>query len=500
MKGFKPYVLAFISGVIYPLGFAPLGLWPVTLISIFIFYSLLKYSPAKAGGLGFFYGMGQFGLGTSWVYVSIHQFGGAPVLLAMMITLVFTAYLSFYPAVLGILFQRYKTRIGSPTPGLAFIFLWLLTDGLRGWVFSGFPWLYAGYTGIDTVLSSWAPLIGVHGLTLIILLTVVLIEKMLDRKSLPATDWPDRKKWLSGLALILVWGSSLGLAAIHWSGVDGKPTTATLVQPDISQNLKWDANHLKDTLTTLDEMTFNAKGKFIVWPESALPIFEHRIRPFLTQIARRSALKGQTIVTGVPVRDTTTQKYYAAAMVLDASDMATAQKYYKRRLVPFGEYVPLEEQLRGLIEFFNLPMSGFSLGPSKQKSLQVDDLSIGVAICYEIVYPRLVYEQSRQANVILTISNDAWFGDSWGPPQHLEMARMRAMETALPVLRGTNNGITASIDYKGKVVSQLPQFTRENLEIVFQPRRSHTPIQYYSFWWLAIIALAMMMGFQFFRG
>ena len=143
-------------------------------------------------------------------------------------------------------------------------------------------------------------------------------------------------------------------------------------------------------------------------------------------------------------------------------------------------------------------MSGFSLGPSRQNTLHVDGLSMGIAICYEIVYPRLVYDQSRQANMILTISNDAWFGNSWGPQQHLEMARMRALETALPVLRGTNNGITALIDYKGKVVSQLPQNTQQALEISFQPRRSHSPIQYYSFWWVAIISLAIVIGLQFF--
>lgn len=497
-KGYKAYLLALVSGMIYPLGFAPLGFWPLTLISILFFYSLLKYSPAKRAGLGFCYGFGQFGIGTSWVYVSIHQFGGATVALAIIITLLFTAYLSLYPALLGFLFQKYHQHTASPNFGLIFIFLWLVIDGLRGWVFSGFPWLYAGYSGIDTVLSSWAPLIGVHGLTLIIVGSAVLIEKMLSKKRLSDTGLFDRKWQLPGLILLLMWGSSLGVAKIQWSSTDGQPTTATLIQPNISQNLKWEANHLRNTLTTLDEMTLKARGQLVVWPESALPIFEDRIRPYLTQIARRSALKGQSIVTGVPVRDSHSKKYYSAAMVLNADNMETAEKYYKRRLVPFGEYVPLENQLRGLIEFFNLPMSGFSLGPSKQNTLRVDGLSMGVAICYEIVYPRLVYDQSRQANMILTISNDAWFGHSWGPQQHLEMARMRAIETALPVLRGTNNGITALIDYKGKVASQLPQNTRQALEVIFQPRRSHSPIQYYSFWWLAIISLAFVIGFQFF--
>ncbi len=497
-KGYKPYLLAFISGMIYPTGFAPLGIWPLTLVSILFFYSLLKYSPAKPTGLGFCYGFGQFGIGTSWVYVSIHQFGGAAVALAIIITLLFTAYLSLYPALLGLLFNWYQEKASSPKLGLMFIFLWLLIDGLRGWVFSGFPWLYAGYSGIDTVLASWAPLIGIHGLTLIIVGTAVLIEKMFCNKHLHPKDFFSRQWQLPGLVLLLVWGSSLGLAEFHWSKVDGEPVTVTLIQPDISQDLKWEANHLRNTLTTLDEMTLKARGQLVVWPESALPIFEDRIRPYLTRIARRSALKGQSIVTGVPVRDSHSKKYYSAAMVLNADNMATAEKYYKRRLVPFGEYVPLEDQLRGLIEFFNLPMSGFSLGPSKQNTLHVDGLSMGIAICYEIVYPRLVYDQSRQANMILTISNDAWFGNSWGPQQHLEMARMRALETALPVLRGTNNGITALIDYKGKVVSQLPQNTQQALEISFQPRRSHSPIQYYSFWWVAIISLAIVIGLQFF--
>jgi len=195
----------------------------------------------------------------------------------------------------------------------------------------------------------------------------------------------------------------------------------------------------------------------------------------------------------VPIRDVKQNKYYAGTMLLDKDNIADSQKYYKRRLVPFGEYVPFEDTLRGVIEFFDLPMSGFSLGPAEQKTLKFDHLSMGVAICYEIVYPNLVYDQSRDANVLLTISNDAWFGDSWGPHQHLQMARMRAVEIALPILRGTNNGITAMIDYKGNITAQLPQFVRKNLEITFQPRRSHSPILFYNFWWLAIILLGTML-------
>lgn len=483
------YVLALVAGLLYPLGFSPVDFWPATLFSMSVFYGLLSHADPKTGirrwKIAACYGFMQFALGTSWVYVSIHDFGGANVFLAFVITLLFTFYLTLYPILIGWLMDRIHLSFHSRPFYFAlwFVFLWLLSDGLRGWIFSGFPWLFAGYSGINLPLTGFAPIIGIDGMTLLMLIISISLFHLVR----------DQKKWLPLVVSFAIVLLGYGLQQISWSTPQGKVRSVTLVQPNISQSLKWEPNHLRNSLHTLDELTYLSKGDLIIWPESAIPVFANRIYPYLQTIARRSASKGQKILTGAPVSDPDNDNYYAAAMLLDADHIEASQSYYKRRLVPFGEYVPLQSTLRGLIQFFDLPMSGFSLGPDNQKTIKWQDISLGMAICYEIAYPNLVYDQSKNSNAIVTISNDAWFGHSLGPWQHLEMARMRALETQLPVLRATNNGITAMIDAKGQVTQQLPQFKKDKLESSFQPAKSHAPIQYYPFYKILMGVLLMLL-------
>jgi len=483
------YFWAGIAGLVYPLGFSPISFWPASIFSISLLYYLLQHPfieklSIKCWKLTALFGFSMFAVGTSWIFVSINQFGGASVFLASIITIIFTLYLTVYPLLIGWGLDKSSVNAQKRPYYFAalFIFLWLLSDGLRGWVFSGFPWLYLGYSAVNLPITGFAPLIGVHGLTLLLLVIAIAFSQIVFSK-----------KWLPLTLIGTIFAVGFLLQQISWSTPVGPKKTLSLIQPNIPQDLKWEPNHLRNILHKLDKMTLVAKGGLVIWPESALPVFADNVANYLKSMAMRSRLKQQQIITGVPVRKTQNNRYFGAAMLLNPDNILQSQTYLKRRLVPFGEYVPLENTLRGIIKFFNLPMSGFSLGPDNQKALQINGLSLGVAICYEIAYPHLVYDQTRQSNVILTISNDAWFGHSLGPWQHLEMARMRAIETQLAVIRDTNNGITAMINAKGQVEAMLPQFEAKTLETSFQPAVSHAPIQYYHFYAIFIIFLGLLL-------
>lgn len=466
------FLFALVAGAIYPLGFAPLSFWPFTLLSIALLYVLLQQQ-SKIIRIGLGYGLGFFGVGTSWVYVSIHEFGHASVLLAFFLTVLFSLYLSLYPLLMVWLYRRLKTPVYSLLSISAFCWLWLFTDLLRGWIFSGFPWLYAGYSFIDSWLVCWAPLVGVHGITLLSLISAICAVMLMGRHRSRNT------KIIAMISLVIFWGGGALLKQVSWSEAEGEAINVTLVQPNIDQDIKWSADFLWKTLDLLENQTRKAQPGLVIWPESAIPAYEHHLQSALSKIANAAALRHQTIITGIPVANSQRTRSFSAVSVLSAKKDKQNQHYYKRRLVPFGEYVPLQNWLRGVIEFFDLPMSDFSLGEQEQPSLDLGNVKLGVAICYEIVYPELVHQQALQSNILLTISNDAWFGASLGPFQHYEMARFRSLESGLPVIRGTNNGITAFTNAKGDTVKQLPQFQLANLFAQVQPMKSHAPILKY---------------------
>ena len=487
LTGKRPFILALLLGAIYPLGFSPIDFWPITLMSLMGFFWILKNIREKYWLIGLCFGVGQFGVGTSWVYISIHEFGNAPVILALIITLLFVLYLALYPALFSWAFGKWFKNSQGWSAIIAISFLWLVVDGLRGWIFSGFPWLYPGYAFIDSTLANWAPIMGIHSITVLAIFSSLLLLKLIQ----------DIRSIKTAMVLVFIWLGSFFLGMMNWSTAVGDPVTATLVQPSIPQKLKWKKDYFWKTIEILKQKTSQAKGDVIIWPEGAVPAFEDQVRHILQPIASAAAAKGQTIISGIPLRNSEQSEYYNGVIVVTDSVSKKSQSYLKRRLVPFGEYVPLQNILRGLIEFFDLPMSAFSLGPDNQVPLNVKGVNFGMAICYEITYPQLVYSQARNSTVLLTISNDAWFGNSWGPEQHLQMARMRALETSLPVLRGTNDGITAFIDEKGHVISRLEKNQNGNLEGKFQPQNSTSWVVHFHAWWSLIVVLALSLFFLF---
>ena len=463
-------LLALLAGALVTLSLAPFDLWPAGIASCALYcYLLSTCSPRQALWRGWLFGLGMFGSGVSWVYVSIHVYGYASVPLAAFLTALFCASL----AVLHSLFAVCYVRWVRPLPGgmlAGFGALWVLFEWLRSWLLTGFPWLYLGYAHLDTWLAGWAPIVGVYGLSFAVALTgCCLFLAWRNHKSAGLLTY--------ATLLGIVWLGGRTLTTMEWVvPATEQPLRVALYQPNIPQELKWQPSQYPLILSQYDRALPAQQGHDIVlWPESALPRFYQQAQDYLDPVAEQFARDDTTLITGIPWRKAQGAEYFNSIVALGAG----AGLYHKQRLVPFGEYVPLEQWLRGLIAFFDMPMSSFSAGPKGQGLLLAGGFRVAPFICYEVVYPDLVAQNARNADLLVTISNDSWFGASIGPLQHLQMARMRALETGRYLLRGTNNGISAIIDHQGTVLQRSPQFEEALLSGEAQIMLGSTPAATY---------------------
>ncbi|KAA1189975.1 apolipoprotein N-acyltransferase [Pseudohalioglobus sediminis] len=459
-------LLAPFSGSLVTLSLAPFDLWPLGILSCALLAWLLSTCQARAAfWRGWLYGLGMFGSGVSWVYVSIHVHGYAPVPLAALLTLLFCAGLALFPA----LFAWCYVRLVRALPGgmlAGFPVLWVLAEWLRSWVLTGFPWLLLGYAHIDTWIAGWAPVVGVFGLSFICALS----------GSCLFLAWRSRRAVaIATYAVIagLLWAGGGILKPIQWvAPASETPLSVAIYQPNIPQVNKWDRRYYHPILQQMERASEPLMGAdILLWPEAAIPNYYQNARDFIDPIAERARLLETTLITGIPFRPEGEQHYHNSIIALGQGEGV----YHKQRLVPFGEYVPLEQFLRGLIAFFDLPMSAFTPGPGEQPPLRAGAFRIAPFICYEIVYPDLVARGARDADLLVTISNDSWFGDSIGPLQHLQMAQMRALENGRYLIRGTNNGVSAIINYRGEIVADSERFVETSLRGDAETMLGNTP-------------------------
>lgn len=443
-----------LAGAIAPLALAPSGLWPLALLSVVLFWRCLNQNQSvkQATFVGFAYGLGYFGVGVSWVFVSMETHGGTHWLLALVITFLFCAALALYYALFAGVFLRFKPH--HQYPSLLFVGLWISLDLLRGWLFTGFPWLYLGYAGLETFASGYAPILGVHGITLVLLLSSLLVFGVGIKPRL-------RLVFITGL-----WFAGYGLSTINWTQPSqAKPITVTLLQANVKLDQKWLPQTLAPTLNYYFKQSYlHLDSDLIIWPETAIATYWDHIAPAFKAIAAQAKQQNIQIISGTVIRETapaqaqTQANYYNSLIAFGAED----GQYQKQRLVPFGEYVPLESWLRGVIAFFDLPMSSFKL-PQQEQGLLTQNIPIAGNICYEIAYPQLVAAQAADSEIIVTVSNDTWFEHSLAPWQHLQMAQMRALENGKPVARATNSGVSALIDAAGVITHLAPLYEQASV-------------------------------------
>ena len=459
-------LLALFAGSLITLSLAPYNVWPAGILSCCLLLALLRHcTPRAAFFYGWLYGLGMFGTGVSWVYVSIHEHGNAGVLLAGFLTFLFAAGLALLHGIFAWVYVKLFRELMAGML-LGFPALWVIFEWQRSWLLTGFPWLYLGYSALDTWADGWAPVAGVFGLSLICTFSASCLYLAYMRRHTQAY-------LIYGTMIAALWLIGWQLQQAKWvAPAREQPLTVAIVQANIPQELKWRSEYYQPTLNLYQKMTEPLLGTDIVmWPESAIPSYYQRATDFLDPLAQQAAEKNTALITGIPWRETDSGEYYNSIVALGQG----SGHYHKQRLVPFGEYVPLENWLRGLIGFFNLPMSAFSSGDKDQAPLLAHDFRLSPFICYEIVYPDLVRDYARNADLMLTISNDSWFGSSIGPIQHLQMARMRALENGRYLIRATNNGISAIINEQGKITARSEQFVRTTLRGEVQVLIGSTP-------------------------
>ncbi|MFT6102944.1 MAG: apolipoprotein N-acyltransferase [Candidatus Endobugula sp.] len=483
-----PYLviaLCVASGAVTPLSFAPFNLWPIGLTSIAVF-AIASYhtqTPKAAFSYALSFGLGYFGTGASWVYVSIYYFGSTGLPLAILLTSLFISFVAFFFALPFYLLpyckKSYKLTLGFPL-------LWVFSEWVRTWAFTGFPWLFMGYSHIDNYLVGWAPIGGVLLISLWAVMSSGIIAAWVTGNG------SRNHKIMISSCIVSIWLSGYGLQQLSWTTPLDDNITVGLVQPNIPQNLRWAPDYQETIRERLHKLSEPLWGNdWVIWSEAAIPSPHSRATEFIADTRFLAEQSDTTVISGVlyekPFDITKGQQYFNSVIAIGASEGI----YHKQRLVPFGEYVPLESWLRGAIEFFNLPFSVIVPGQANQQPLKIGEYLLANAICYEIAYPALVAQQAVNSHVLLTISNDAWFGDSIGPLQHFQMARMRAVEIGRYVIRGTNNGVSAIIAADGSVQQRSDQFVMANLQGHVVPMTGQTP---FMFWGNGmILALILLM-------
>ncbi len=489
------YVLSVLAGAALPLAFAPFGhFWIAPLSYAALLYLWRDLPPRHAFGIGFAYGCGSFGAGTYWTYIAVRIIGGAPIAAALTLTIGLVAVLSLFVGGAGYVAARwFKTRGGAAWL-VTLPALFVLGEWLRGWLFTGFGWLAAGYSQTDSWLMGYAPLLGIHGMTWAVLLTAGAIVTVLAGAPV------DRQRAL--LTLAAVWVVGYAADAHRWTDPKQQLLTVALVQGDVAQDQKWKPDQLPDMLTLYGSLTTQVLGtQLIVWPEAAIPTLYEYVHGWLEAVQDAALKRGSTVLLGIlridpaagdPRSIPAGEEPFQNVLV---SLTTPQQVYVKRHLVPFGEYFPVPGFVRNWMRLMNLPATDAVPGKASQPTIDVAGERIAVTICYEDVFGAEQLPYLPQATLLVNVSNDAWFGDSIAPHQHLQIARVRAAEAGRYLLRATNTGITAVIDPKGNVAKTLPQFKTAVLKYAVQGFTGATP---YAFWgnWLVVLAALAALAAQ----
>ncbi|HEY4296531.1 MAG TPA: apolipoprotein N-acyltransferase [Paraburkholderia sp.] len=524
------YLVALAAGAANTLSFAPTphGGWLQLAIFVFLFAWLTRTTGWKSAALtGGAFGFGNFVTGVWWLYVSMHDYGGMAAPLAGTAVVLFSLYLAIYPALAAGIwsFCAGHARNGaldadppfSPTwhGALAFASAWAIGEWLRGTVFTGFPWLASGYAQVDGPFAGFAPMVGVYGVGWMLALVAALIVQAL-LPLLPARESRGaaadgsraprsvaRSAVPGGVALALI-AAGLLLSLVQWTIPANAPLTVRLLQGNVKQEMKFEASGMRAAIDEYQQMITSKPADLIVTPETAIPVLAQQLpAPFATAIREFSDSTGSAILFGAIGGTITPEGQvidYTNSLFGVTPGSHDVYRYDKHHLVPFGEFVPWG--FRWFVHLMNIPLGDFFRGAPVQKPFMVHNQPVAVNICYEDIFgeeiARTIRENATPAGVLVNSTNLAWFGDTIALDQHLQIARMRSLETGRPMLRATNTGMTAAIDAHGRVIGRLTPYTVGSLDVKVQGTSGNTPyVTSGNNTVLAVSVLLLAFGFAF---
>ena len=499
-RGFTPALLAALAlGLIHALSLSVAGAWWLQWLAFGLFAALTASQgethrrTRRSAALGFAFGLGWFVAGVCWLFISMHRYGGMPAPLAGLALLLFCAYLSIFPAAANALATWLSRARGAHPNGrlcttalaCALAGAFTLAELLRGWLFTGFPWLAPGYAHTDGPFGGLAPLVGVFGVgaaaCLSAAFTGLAVRDALQRRT------------LQGAPLVI----AIALAGVGWLAEQFQWETAAttplhvdLIQGNVAQDMKFDATRARATMGAYADALQPGRAHLTVLPETAWTIPWHLTPPEITERIRRALTGGSRVAIGMPLVAQENVRQLTNSVAVIGPEGTILSRYDKTHLVPFGEFIPWG--FRWFVAMMNIPLGDFGRGRESQPMLDITGHLIAFNICYEDLFGDELARQVRAgANLLINVSNIAWFGDSHAQEQHLQIARMRSRELARPMLRATNTGVTAAIDHRGVVLDRLPGQQVGALRLTITPTQGITP---FARWanlpaWLTALAL-----------
>lgn len=448
MNSIRKYLYVFCISLLLALGFAPFHWSGLAILSVSLFYCALLNSSLKNAFLsGFIYGLGFFGFGVSWIFVSIHNYGQLNIVLSALITLVFIMYLALYPAMVAAVFRLLKKDKLNISNAILFSSLWCLAEWARAHFITGFPWLNLAASQMDSPLRYLLPITGAYGLSLITCFSATLLAHGLKTHALVRATYYGIFVLLVLLPYCLKDRADISLSKA--------PLTVSIIQSNISMHDKWDESVFWNSLMTYSQQIDKVLGtQLIVLPESAIPLPENYLIDYLSQLDAKTKAAKSALVLGIlrPL-DSEESLFYNSIIVRGNGEGV----YAKRHLVPFGEFIP---------QFFNrfnkwlaLPDPGLAVGQENPPTLKVAGFPVASLICYEVAYPQLVRSQLPQAQWIISVNDNGWFGHSFASFQHLQLAQMLALQTGRYHVVANNNGLSSIINTDGEIISSLKPFS-----------------------------------------
>jgi len=393
--------------------------------------------------------------------------------------------LASLPAIVGYLQARLFRSRGVMHMIVVVPALWVLGEWSRSWFLTGFPWLNLGYTQIPTPLGGLAPWVGVYGVSWAVALSAVLLVQSLR-------DW--RYAWrLYVPALLVLWTAAWLAGGVQFVRPVDTPVSVALVQGNVPLAIKWRPRFRQQILEKYLKLSATApKAELVIWPEAAMPAYLDQIDPAYLARLRGQAQGGKRdFLIGVLERDRASGTFYNSVVSIGSGPERSI--YRKQHLVPLGEYLPLKSVLGWLFDYVQIPMSNLSPGAPDQGPMQAAGQPIAVSICYEDAFGQEIIRPLPRATMLVNVSEDSWFGDSLAPHQRLQMAQMRAMETGRPMIRVSNNGLSAVIDPRGNILAIAPQFVTMVLTAEVQPMQGATPYVRFGNW--PVVSLVIVLVF-----